>query len=291
MTALCEPAPAKVNLSLAIIGRRSDGYHELQSLVAFATVGDVLELAPGDIFSLAVRGPFAASLDGPNLIERAVERTEAAANALGLGLVAGAFTLEKRLPVASGIGGGSADAAAALRLLRRANPALADRLDWAAIAATLGADVPVCLLSRAALMWGIGERVVPLPALPDVAVLLANPRVPLTTAEVFRALAAPPLGSHSAAAPVLPAGSDGATLARMLAAHPNDLEPPARRLRPVIGEVIDHLARLPGALLVRMSGSGATCLALFASLDEAQRGAAALTRQRPDWWVAAGRLG
>ncbi len=262
-------APAKVNLYLHVTGRRADGYHLLDSLAVFPDVGDVLTAAPADALSLHVEGPFAAGLAGEadNLVLRA-------ARALG---VAGArLVLEKNLPIASGIGGGSADAAAALRLLG------ADRADLPALALGLGADVPVCLASRPARMQGIGEILLPAPALPPVGIVLVNPGVAVATPAVFRARAP---GFTPPAA--LPGGwPDAAAMAADLAACTNDLQAAAISLCPAIAEVLDALS---GALFARMSGSGATCFALFADADAARAAAAGLAR--PDWWVWGGSMG
>lgn len=299
--ALVEHAPAKVNLTLRVLGRRADGYHELQSLVAFAACGDYLAVRPDAPFGLAVAGPFAAMLDGPvqgNLVWRAVEAALAAAPELRTG----AFELTKLLPVASGIGGGSADAAAAIRLLQRLDPVRATAIDWQTLALGLGADVPVCLGARAALMSGIGEAVKPLPPLPPVWCVLVNPRVPLATGDVFRALAAPALrtttkvggGSVSdaeaqrVAADVPTSGT--AALLDWVAASSNDLEAPAVRLSPVIADVLQAIAREPGTRVARMSGSGATCFGLYASEDAAAAAARGISLSRPDWWVQAASL-
>ncbi len=193
MTAIREIARAKVNLTLSVLGRRPDGYHEIESLVTFADFGDVVSLEPGPATSVTTRGPFAAAIDGPNLLDRALALLREAAPGLHLGAV----TLEKNLPVAAGLGGGSADAAALLRAVRRANPELAGSVPWDAVAARLGADVPVCLAGRPALISGIGQTVQPLAHdLPAMAAVLVNPRQPLATAAVYRALDAPPAPPH-----------------------------------------------------------------------------------------------
>ncbi len=290
MTGLTEAAPAKVNLSLVVHGRRPDGYHELESIVAFADAGDrcgdVVCLEPGATPELVIDGPFRTALDGENLVEKAVRLANAAS---GGGLRSGRIHLTKNLPVAAGIGGGSADAAAVLRLLQRANPALVQALDWTAIARQLGADVPVCLIGRAALLTGVGEQVSPITTLPAAAILLANPGLPLATASVFRALAAPPL-SHTPSAPSAPIFRDFEHLIAVLAASTNDLKPVAQRLCPPIGDVLAFLRTLPGVHLARMSGSGPTCFALFATSGEAEAGALHVRAERPQWWTAAGTL-
>jgi 4-diphosphocytidyl-2-C-methyl-D-erythritol kinase len=279
---LAEAAHAKVNLHLHVLGRREDGYHLLDSLVVFAAAADTLIAEPDGALSLAVEGPFAAALAGEadNLALRAARALAASA-----GVARGArLRLVKRLPVAAGIGGGSADAAAALRALDRLwgldlGP---DRL--AAIAARLGADVPVCLAARPARLGGIGERIDPAPDLPPFGLVLANPGVPVATAAVFAARA----GAFDAPAALPEAWPDAATLARDLALCRNALEPAAIALCPVIAEVLAALRALPGARLARLSGSGATCFALFD--DEATAAAAAelLAAAHPSWWIASG---
>lgn len=278
-----ELAPAKINLSLRVLGRRPDGYHELESLVAFAAVGDRLTLYPGNTFALTVTGPFAAALDGENLVAEAVHRARAADPQLEVGT----FVLEKNLPVAAGVGGGSADAAAALRALQRANRNRAS-LDWPALAAALGADVPVCLANRPALMCGIGERLHPVARLPRVPIVLVNPRLPLGAGEVFRALNASPLQASAVSNAWRPpsfAGLDD--LVSHLQAAANDLEAPAKHLCPVIGRVQATLAAQSGARLVRMSGSGPTCFALFDNRAEAESAATIVAKHEPGWWVVA----
>lgn len=268
-----EFAPAKVNLALHVTGRRADGYHLLDSLVVFAGVGDRIAAhrAPG--LTLAVEGPMAARLSAgdDNLVCRAARLMGADA----------AIRLTKVLPLASGIGGGSADAAATLRALARL---WGRRVPDAAAAAGLGADVPVCLAGRPARMQGVGEHLSPLPALPSLWLVLANPGVAVPTPSVFATLenrANPPL-------PPLPrAWPDAAALVRYLGRTRNDLEAPACRLAPEIAAALTALGAQPGAMLARMSGSGATCLALFADEAGAKRAAGRLARARPGWWLAA----
>lgn len=268
-----EPAPAKVNLFLHVRGRRADGYHLLESLAVFPAVGDRLGAEPARGLSLAVTGPFAQDLGtgDDNLVLRA---------ALALGGTQGAaLTLEKNLPVASGIGGGSADAAAALRLLSRLWGVAVP--EGAALA--LGADVPVCLGARPALMGGIGERLDPAPRFPGFWLVLANPRRAVPTGAVFGALAR---RDNPAGPPAPPGGfGDIKDFAGWLGAQRNDLEAPAAALCPAIGEVLAALAQ--GALLARMSGSGGTCFALHGDAAGAQAAAARLRAARPDWWIAA----
>lgn len=266
-----EFAPAKVNLSLHVTGQRDDGYHLLDSLVAFVAVGDRVTVAPGQ--GLRITGPQAGALpvDDDNLCLRA-------ARAMGGGV---AVTLDKVLPVSSGIGGGSADAAAVLRAMARMGRPLPD----AASVLRLGADVPVCLAGRPVRMEGVGERLSPV-ALPPAWVVLANPGVAVATPAVFRALAR----RDNAPMPPLPALADTPALAAFLRAQRNDLQAAAIGLAPAIADVLGALAAQPGCLLARMSGSGATCLGLFAARAGAEAAAKALLRARPLWWVAAGAV-
>ena len=257
-----EPAPAKINLALHVTGRRADGYHLLDSLVVFTELGDRVTVAPGTP-SLRITGPFADDLPftGDNLCLRAARSVGADA----------AITLYKALPVASGIGGGSADAAAVLRALGR-RPAAPE---------ALGADVPVCLASVPARMRGLGEIVDPLPGIPALHLVLVNPRVPVSTPEVFRAL-------HRRDNPGLPdppEGADAALLVEWLKATGNDLQPPAIRVAPVIADALAALADA-GAALARMSGSGATCFGIFPDAAAALRAAQSIAAVRPGWWIA-----
>lgn len=298
---LRDVARAKVNLTLEIRGRRPDGYHELESLVAFTEFGDELVLDRGrPDLSLEVGGPFGDAIEGGNLIQKAAELLGAER------VVHGAFFLEKRIPVAAGLGGGSADAAAALRLLAglpssqsapegneahgRENQASGDFAALAEVATRIGADVPVCLFSRPALMMGIGERLRFVPAFPSVPVVLVNPRLPLATAAVFRELRAAPVEAAPAEAPPSELASIDAVL-HYARSRGNDLEAPARRLLPVIGIMFDALAACPGALLARLSGSGPTCFGLFRTDADAEQAAARIAAAHPGWWVRATRLG
>jgi len=275
-------ARAKVNLYLHVVGRRPDGYHLLDSLVVFADVGDRLTAVPAAGLTLAIDGPFADGLgDGPdNLVMRAALALRAA---LGGDTPGASLRLTKNLPVAAGLGGGSADAAAALRLLSRLwdRRLPAGRLE--ALALSLGADLPVCLSGGPRLVGGIGESMVPPPALPPAWLVLANPRLPVATVAVFRERRGP----FSAAARWQEALPDAAALAAVLADRGNDLAAPACRLAPVIGEVLDELSALPGCLIARVSGSGATCFGLFSDQAAAGRAAEGLAGRRPLWWIAA----
>ncbi len=290
MPVITELAPAKVNLTLKVRGRRCDGYHDLESLITFASdVGDIVRLAPGEATGLRVGGPFAAAIAGDNLIETALTRLAAAEPRLVLGGV----TLEKRLPVAAGLGGGSADAAALLRAVRRANPQLGATVDWTGIAAALGADVPVCLLSNAAYVQGMGERLEAVSGLPQLHAVLLNPlaSVPADkTARVFARLEAPPLATAPPPAMVPRLGTIEDLLAYMLA-QGNDLAAAATVTVPAIAQVRAVLAALPGCLLARLSGAGPTCFGLFATAETSAAAAASLRQSRPDWWVATAVLG
>jgi 4-diphosphocytidyl-2-C-methyl-D-erythritol kinase len=281
------PAPAKINLTLHVLGRRTDGYHLLESLVAFASVYDVVSASDASALSLSVDGPtagdLAANLQGDNLVLRAARRL---AEAAGISAPRAAFTLHKVLPVAGGIGGGSADAAAALLALAKlwrldlTDAALAD------IALPLGADLPVCLASRTAYMTGIGELLVPAPKPPPFGVLLVNPRVPLPTAAVFQALN----GQFGEGETLVYRQNDESSFMIAVREGRNDLEAPALRLAPVIGDVLAALRALPGARLARMSGSGATCFALFDDEGAARAADGALRASFKGWWSAPGRL-
>jgi 4-diphosphocytidyl-2-C-methyl-D-erythritol kinase len=279
------PAPAKLNLYLHVVGRRPDGYHELDSLVAFADVADEIVAAPAPNLSLTVAGPFGHALGGNrrgNLVWRA-----AVALARELGRPPGAaLTLVKNLPVASGIGGGSSDAAATLRALTALWPTALDEKALARLAGELGADVPVCLTARTAWLGGIGERIEPAPPLPPAAVVLANPRRALPTPAVFKARR----GAFSAPARFTDPPADATALAAVLAPRRNDRTMAATELVPEIATVLARLAALDGALIARMSGSGATCFALFEKADAASAAAARLGQEQPRWWVASGRL-
>ncbi len=275
-------APAKLNLFLHVTGRRPDGYHLLDSLVAFADCGDVLHAEDAMNLSLTIAGPFAAGLgaDADNLVLRA-----ATALAAEAGVPAHArLLLEKHLPVASGIGGGSADAAAALRLLSRLWRIAPDPTVLERLALRLGADVPACLGSQPVRMGGVGEKLEPAPALPPCCVLLVNPGIAVATAAVFRARS----GAFSAPARLPEGWVDAAEMAADLATLANDLEAPARSLCPSIGDALASIAVQPGCLLARMSGSGATCFGLFADLAAARHAAGATARA--GWWVWAGAL-
>lgn len=276
-------APAKINLALHVTGQRKDGYHLLDSLVVFAGIGDrlVFRTAPG--LSLGASGPFGAGvpLDSTNLVIRAAELMRSAALKAGQAPSGLAIQIEKYLPVAAGIGGGSSDAAATCRALAQL---WGVPLPGADLLATLGADVPVCIdYERPQLMRGIGEKLQPLAPLPALNLLLVNPGFGLETAGIFDELARkdnPPMSA-------LPdAGQGRGAFVRWLAAQRNDLEPVAVRLAPPVGEVIEEIASMEGCELARMSGSGATCFGIFADVEARDRAAGILRDENPEWWVA-----
>ncbi len=284
MSALRDKGWAKLNLTLEVIGRRQDGFHEIKSLVAFAALGDELQLEPRAGLGLEVEGPFAHALAGDNLILQAAMAALAKVPDLKLGR----FHLTKLLPVAAGLGGGSADAAAALRLIACANPGSIAEPELAALAAKLGSAVSVCLASRPALIAGRGEQVESVDGFPACGMLLANPGIPLATAAVYAELGAddlhaPPLGGEG----TLDFRDDFEQLIAYALPRLNGLEAPAARLVPEIREVLASLLVLEGTRLARLSGSGPTCVALFATEAEARRGAAKLVREHPGWWIAA----
>jgi 4-diphosphocytidyl-2-C-methyl-D-erythritol kinase len=289
MAALVEFAPAKVNLTLAVLGRRADGYHLLDSLVVFADIADRLTLTPASVLSLKVRGETAeqAGPPGDNLVLKAARALAAEVP----GVTLGRFTLEKHLPVAAGLGGGSSDAAAALRLLAKANRRRPDSAPFKKIAPTIGADVPVCIDPRPRRMRGIGEMLsVPL-KMPKLAAVMVNPGVAVPTKEVFTRLGLKPGGPVRRAAPAraLPRGLDD--FVEYLSRHGNDLEAPAGEIQPVIAQVLGDIRATKGCLLARMSGSGATCFGIFESPRAANAAAKNLSAAQSKWWVRATTFG
>lgn len=293
MPPLIDAARAKVNLTLRVHGRREDGYHDIESLVAFADCADRLTLEPGKELKLTTGGPGALDCgDGDdNLVVRAARGLKERLPELTLGH----FTLEKHLPVAAGIGGGSADAAAALRLLARANGIdLGDKI-LSDVARQTGADIPVCLPSRPCTMTGVGEQLAFL-TLPKLPCVMVNPRVGVATKDVFAALGlrhgellAGPVdiieskdwpGPDAAFDEWLGAISDGT----------NDLEPPAMKVEPVIGDVLAALRAAPGIGVARMSGSGATCFGIFRNAADTGQAAKTISQNHPGWWIHAGAL-
>ena len=291
--ALIETAHAKVNLTLRVVGRRIDGYHDLESVVAFADCADRLSLTPGAELRLETSGPLAQACGeaSDNLVLKATQLLGERVPGLRLG----AFHLEKVLPVAAGIGGGSADGAAALRLLARANGLAADDTRLIEAAKMTGADVPVCLVSRACVMTGIGETLLPL-VLPKMPCVMVNPRVAVATKDVFEALGLRNGEFLVGVTDVLEASGwpqEDASIAdwiEALSAAGNELEAPATRVQPVIGEVLSSLRAAGGAGLARMSGSGATCFAVFENDADALRAAHKIRLDHPQWWVHAGTL-
>lgn len=287
MTSISERAFAKVNLSLKVLGRRPDGYHEIESLVAFAAHGDRITLEATAEPAVKVTGPFATAIAAENIVTRALAHLRRIEPRLTLGRIA----LEKNLPVAAGLGGGSADAAAVLRAVRRANRPLASTLDWRAIATQLGADVAVCFISQPAFMWGIGDKVQPLESCPHLPAVLVNPGQPLLTVLAFKALRAGPARMRPKAPPIPGPFAHVEDLIAHLSQQGNDLERPAMQFLPVIADVKTALGARPGCLLVRLSGSGPTCYGIFETGEAADEAAAAIAVQHPGWWVQATQLG
>ena len=284
---VCETARAKVNLTLHIKGKRSDGYHELESLVVFADVCDELIFTPASEVSLSLEGSFAGLVDGENLVLKA---KRAVAAWLGVA-ISGHFRLTKNIPVAAGLGGGSSDAAAAIRALFRNYDNVSNAKTFIKQSAAIGADVPVCLQNSAAWMCGLGERVTPVSGLTPLPALLVNPRIKLSTAAVFKTLNAKPLQPDVAgAAPSFPGWKNPVEAAAWLKEGRNDLETPAIALEPAVESVLDTLRRLDGCLLSRLSGSGPTCFGIFSSQHAAGEAAREIERSYPKWWVQATTL-
>ena len=285
---LTEFAPAKVNLTLHVLGRRPDGYHEIDSLVVFADVGDRLTFGPDRPLDLVVQGPTAsaAGASDDNLVLKAAR---ALAERVP-GLRFGRFQLDKQLPVAAGLGGGSSDAAAALRLLAYANDLPIDDARVRGAARAAGADVPVCLDRRARIMRGIGEILSDPIELPELPAVLVNPGVAVPTRDVFAALAAPALTQPAQPDDFSTIHADAASLVSLLTARRNDLEIPAITIQLVIAEVLAALQASSNCLLARMSGSGATCFGLFGSVAAAQDVAKEMQARHPGWWVCATTL-
>ena len=287
MAAVSGLAPAKVNLFLHVGPLEADGYHPLASLVAFADVGDGLTVERADRLSLTVTGFFAGALDGTddNLVLRALR---ALGTAAGIGEPGLAITLDKQLPVAAGLGGGSSDAGAALKLARDVLGLALDDTALAGIAAGIGADGPMCLHARAAWAEGRGDVLTFESGLPPLPALLVNPGVPSATGAVYRAFDAEPLGRADRPAP--PADWRLSSVIDWLAGQRNDLQAPAVTLAPAIGEALSVTAALPGVRLTRMSGSGATVFALFDTTAAAKAAGEALSAVQPGWWIRATTL-
>jgi 4-diphosphocytidyl-2-C-methyl-D-erythritol kinase len=285
---IIERACPKVNLTLRVLGRRPDGYHELDSLVAFAAdAADIITLNPQTSTRVVTSGPFGASIAGENLIAVTLNRIAEQGPRLRLGTL----HLQKNVPIAAGIGGGSADAAAVIRAVIRANNSTYSSVDWRALAASLGADVPVCLASVAQHMTGLGEQVSRVPDLPQLACVLVNPMRPVPadkTAQVFRRLNAQP--SPTLPRPGLPRFDDRASLLCYIRQSGNDLLAPARQIVPQIDGVLAALKAQLGCDLVQLSGGGPTCFGLFADWPSAQRAAQQIATTYPTWWVCPSRL-
>ena len=279
-------APAKLNLYLHITGKQPDGYHLLDSLVAFTSIGDEVVLEPANEFSFTITGPMAGRLnDEPqdtNLVVRAARQLAAILNREPKFQL----TLIKNLPVASGIGGGSSDAAAALRLVAAHYNIASDDPRVMAIAATLGSDIPSCLAMQSCYLCGTGAVTEPAPLLPATPVVLVNPNQTLPTPAVYKARQ----GDFTPAARLPHAPTSSHELAEMLRSRSNDLTEAACNLRPVIRDVLAALAQTSNCMLTRMSGSGATCFGLFTTAEAAKHAAAQLAAQHPDWWVQASIL-
>jgi 4-diphosphocytidyl-2-C-methyl-D-erythritol kinase len=286
---LVDSAPAKINLTLRVLGRRSDGYHEIESLVAFAEFGDRLSFLPGAELTLEISGPTAAKAGeiGSNLVLKAAREMAARRNGLKLG----GFRLSKHLPVAAGLGGGSADAGAALRLIAQANRLTrADPQLYAAARAT-GADVAVCLESRPRIMRGVGDILSEPLTLPALPVLLVNPGIAVATKEVFAGWASTPASLPATDLATIANLSTHEKVVRFLLTQSNDLESPALALAPAIADVLLELRAAAGCDLARMSGSGATCFGLFTTKAAAVEAGRVLGSGHPHWWIQATTLG
>ncbi len=274
MTVVKEFAPAKVNLTLHVTGQRSDGYHLLDSLVMFADVGDTIIARPSDTLAMILKGPMAGGLpqDGSNLVARAAQTMGVSAH----------IQLDKHLPLAAGIGGGSSDMAATLRALAKiSGKPIPDNL------AELGADVPVCMYGRAARMRGIGDEIHEVPDMPALHAVLVNPNLPVLTAEVFKRLR---VRDNAPMPDTLPVGASMRELVAWLHEMRNDLQEAAIEAEPIIEHVFNTLAVTPGCMLTRMSGSGGTCFGLYDDAETAASAAGRLREGQPGWWVAATKL-
>lgn len=288
---ITEKARAKVNLTLQVIGRREDGYHEIASLVAFAAEpSDRVTLLPGPGRDVRVIGAFGPSIAGENLVSVTLQRLFEREPRLQFGCV----ELEKVLPVAAGIGGGSADAAGVLRAVRQANPELADHIDWKGVALLLGADVPVCLRSTASFMTGIGEVISHVPGgLPELHCVLVNPRVRVPddkTAQVFRRLEALPLYAGYVRPEAPGPFFDADSLTAYMASWGNDMTEAAVEVVPVIADVLAALDESEGCRLAALSGAGPTCFAIYPTEAAAREAEREITSDKPDWWVKATTL-
>ncbi|MFN0220075.1 MAG: 4-(cytidine 5'-diphospho)-2-C-methyl-D-erythritol kinase [Hyphomicrobium sp.] len=285
-----EFAPAKINLTLRVLGRRADGYHDIESLVAFArNVGDSVRLATGVPTSFSVVGPGSAAIGDDNIAERALRLVQLAAPNLAIG----AISLEKLLPIAGGVGGGSADAAAVLRLIRMADSECAAQIDLDHIARSLGADVPVCLQNEAAVMTGIGDRIAPVRLPGRLPAVLVNPITPVPaakTARVFAALGATQVEARAAHS-VIPTFKNFAAIVDYMDARENALQAPAITLMPAIDDVLEALRAAVGCRIARLSGAGPTCFGLFETSEAAKAAERSIKSEKPSWWVRFAELG
>jgi len=285
-------AAAKINLYLHIIGRRADGYHLLDSLIVFLDMGDEVEVQKASDLKLELSGPFGPELgrlttDNDNLVLRAAHKLRDWAVSNGAGDHGAHIRLSKALPVAAGVGGGSADAAATLSVLAELWQLDPPCDELMALGLELGADVPACLAAEPVLVSGVGEGLRAAPSLPEVHAVLVNPGLELSTAKVFSALTP---SNYSAAEPLSHPISDLTELLTALSARRNDLEAPAIQLVPEIARVLEVLGEAPGCRFIRMSGSGATCFGLFATGQEADRAATLISNAYPQWWVVSGKI-
>ncbi len=276
-------APAKVNLYLHVTGRRSNGYHELDTLMVFTEMADRLTVTPSDSLSLAVEGPFAGNLPADSEGNLVMKAARTLADAAGVEPT-GRMVLTKNLPVSAGLGSGSSDAAAALKALMRYWRIPEGAVDLPAIGLGIGSDIPGCLAARSIFVSGTGDRIEPTPPLPPVDILLVNPGVQLSTKAVFEARK----GGFSPEARFRKAPRDVRALADLMEERTNDLTDPATRLSPIIDEVLAAIGAAPGCRLARMSGSGATCFGLFDDAETAIRAKGQL--QRANWWCSVTRL-
>lgn len=276
-----EFAKAKINLTLEVMGKRRDGYHELNSLVVFASVGDHLSFEKSDQEDLIVSGPFACGLEGENLILKAARFITSRYPEVGSGV----FSLEKNLPVASGIGGGSADAAAAIRLLSDQMSGGLASLDYSEISKALGADIPVCLEQIPVIMSGIGEMLQPVSSMAKLTCVLVNPGSPVSTGEIFRRLNAPLIDGGLGSDRDVPDLSSIDKVLGYMEQHGNDLQVVAESIEPVITDVIKQLEHQDGCLIARMSGSGATCFGIFSDSTQAEEAVADISKRYTHWWV------
>ncbi|HEX2841989.1 4-(cytidine 5'-diphospho)-2-C-methyl-D-erythritol kinase [Hyphomicrobium sp.] len=289
MTAIREFAPAKVNLTLEVPGSRADGMHEVASLVAFASAGDELSLDPAGGPGIEVTGPFADKLTGTNILARAVMLVGEQLPGLTLGSV----KLQKALPVAAGIGGGSADAAALLRVAQRIPGAQSSDVDWLSIARSLGADVPACMECRPLWMTGTGHNVEPVAELPVLDAILVNPLAAVPddkTAQVYRALGAATLGADYVA-PSAPKLTNRLELLDFMRARGNHLATAAETVVPDIGAVLGALRALPNVEYAAVSGGGPTCFGIFQDRRAAEAAVREIAARRPNWWAVAATLG